>query len=55
MIFFCLFRASPTAYGGSQAMGLIGATVTPQPQPRQIPAVSATYATAHGNARSLTH
>ena len=24
--FFCLFRATPDAYGGSQAMGLIGAT-----------------------------
>ena len=23
--FFCLFRATPTAYGGSQARGLIGA------------------------------
>ena len=23
--FFCLFRAAPTAYGGSQARGLIGA------------------------------
>ena len=25
-IFFCLFRAAPVAYGGSQARGLIGAT-----------------------------
>ena len=23
---FCFFRATPTAYGGSQARGLIGAT-----------------------------
>ena len=28
---------------------------TPQPQPHQIPATSATYTAAHGNARSLTH
>ena len=27
----------------------------PQPQQRQIQAASATYTTAHGNARSLTH
>ena len=26
--FFCLFRAIPVAYGGSQARGRIGATVT---------------------------
>ena len=26
--FFCLFRAAPTAYGGSQARGLIGAVAT---------------------------
>ena len=25
ILFFCLFRAAPTAYGGSQARGLIGA------------------------------
>ena len=25
-LFFCLFRAATTAYGGSQARGLIGAT-----------------------------
>jgi len=28
---------------------------TPQPQQRQIRAMSATYTTAHGNAQSLTH
>ena len=60
-IFFCLFvffRATPTAYGGSQARGLIGAVATglhtPEPQQRRIQAESATYTTAHGNARSLT-
>ena len=39
---FWFFRASPTAYGSSQARGGIGAA-------------SVTYTTAHGNARSLTH
>ena len=28
---------------------------TPQPQPREIQATSATYTTAHGNARPLAH
>ena len=27
LIFFCLFRATPTAYGGSQARDPIGAVV----------------------------
>ena len=55
---FCLsFRATPAAYGGSQARGLIGGSRRPTPQPQKsgIPAVSATYTTAHGNTRSLTH
>ena len=39
---FRLFRAAPAAYRGSQARGLVGAA-------------SATYTTADGNARSLTH
>ena len=61
------------AYGGSQARGLIRATVsglhhshshagseprlrpTPQSQQHGIGVVSATYITAHGNARSLTY
>ena len=29
--FFCLFRASPRAYGGSQARGRSGAVVMPDP------------------------
>ena len=33
ILFFCLFRAAPTAYGGSQPRGR-----WPQPQPRHIPA-----------------
>ena len=50
---FCLFRAAPTAYGGSQARGQIRAT--PQPQQHQIRAESVTHITAHGNVRSFTH
>ena len=34
--FFSVFRATPAAYGGSQAMGQIGATAAgPAPQPQQ--------------------
>ena len=40
--FFCLFRAPPTASGGSQARGLIGAT-------------AAHLCQSHSNNRSLTH
>ena len=56
--YFCLFRAAPEAYGGSQAKGWnpsYNCWPIPQPQQRQIRAESVTYATAHGNARSLTH
>ena len=56
--FFVCSRATPTAYGGSQARGRIGAVAglpTPEPQQCQIRDASATYATAHGNAGSLTH
>ena len=55
---FFFFRATPMAYGNSQASGLTGAIAarpTPQPQQRQIQASSVTYTTAHGNARLLTH
>ena len=58
---FCLFafsRATPMAYGGSQARGQIGtvaAKPTPEPQQCGIRSSSATYTIAHGNARSLTH
>ena len=55
---FCLFRATPVAYGGSQTRGLIRAVaagLTPQPQQRWIWAPSATYTTAGGNDRSLTY
>ena len=39
---FCFLRATPVAYGGSQARGLIGA-------------VAAGLHHSHSNARSLTH
>ena len=45
-------RAASTAYGGYWARDLIGAEADSL---RQIRAVSATYTTAHSNARSLTH
>ena len=51
-IFVCLFRATPAAYGGSQARGLIRAVAVSL---RQIRTASVTYSTAHNNAGSLTH
>ena len=42
-LFLVFSRAAPTAFGGSQAMGLIRAVA------------AATYTTAHGNVGSLTH
>ena len=55
-LFFSLFfsRPAPMAFGSSQARGQIGAVAT-GPCPHHIPALSATYTTAHGNARTLTH
>ena len=52
---FCLFRAGPMAYGGSQARGLIGAVAAGlrQSQQQGIRAASDLH-TAHSNARSLT-
>ena len=38
-----------------QLLAYTRATATPEPQQRQIRAVSVTYTTAHGNAGSLTH
>ena len=56
---FCLFRAEPLAYGSSQARGAGNQTCScqpiTQPQRHQIWATSATYITAYGNARSLSH
>ena len=56
--FFLLFSAAPAAYGGSQTRGLIGAVAslsTLEPQQLGIQPKSATYTTAYGNARVLTH
>ena len=58
LFIFCLFRATPVAYGSSQARGHIGATAAGlhhSPQQGSIRAVSATYTTAHGNTGPLTH
>ena len=49
---FFLFGAAHVAYGTSQARGW---SYSCQPQQCQIRAASATYTTAHGNARSLAH
>ena len=52
---FCLFRATPVAYGGSQVRGQIGAVAASlQPQQRQIRATSSTYTTVHGNLNPLS-
>ena len=42
VVVFCLVRATPVAYGGSQARGLIGATATGLPH-------------SHSNAGSKLH
>jgi len=62
LFIFCLFfsysRATPTANGGSQARGRIGAVAASLRQShrqRRVQAAYATYTTAHGNAGSLTH
>ena len=55
---FLLFRAATMAYGDSQARGSnqsYSCWPLPQPQQCQIWATSATYTTAHSNAKSLTH
>ena len=54
--FFFFLRATPTAYGGSQAGGRIGAVaIGPQPQQHWIQATSVIYTTVQSNARSLAH
>ena len=54
---FCLFRAAPEAYGGSQARGLIRAVAAglhhSHSNGRSKP--SLIYAAAYGNAGSSTH
>ena len=53
---FLAFRATPETFGSSQARGQIrSCSCQPTPQPHGIQAMSATYTTAHSNARSLTH
>ena len=57
-VFLPFLGPLPVAHVGSQARGLIGAEaagVGQRPQQLGIRAESATYTTAHGNARSLTH
>ena len=55
----CLFRATPKAFGGSQARGQTGAIAAGLHYSHSncggIRAASATYNTAHSNAGSLTH
>ena len=51
---FLAFRAAAMAYGGSQTRGPIRATAAGLHQCK-IWVSSATYTTAHGNIRSLTH
>ena len=55
---FPFSRATPAAYGGSQARGSnrsYSCQPKPEPQQRWMWASSVTYTTAHGNTRSLTH
>ena len=55
---FCLIRLTPVAYGGSQARGLIRSTAAGHSHSQsnaRLEPMSATYTTAHGNTRSLTH
>ena len=57
-LLFLLSRGATAAYGSSQARGSnqsYSCRPTPQQQQPRIQATSATYTTAHGNARSLTH
>ena len=54
MFLFVFSRATPGAYGDSQAMVLIGAIAT-GPSESHSNAESATYTPAHGNVGSLTH
>ena len=53
---FSLLTAEPAAYGSSQDRRQIGSSApTPRLQQHQTQAASATYTTACGSARSLTH
>ena len=53
---FCFFRATPMAYGSSQARDQIRAVAASLHHSKHgIQAMTTTYTTTHGNARSLTH
>ena len=54
-IYFLLFRAVPVACGDSQAGLNQGYSCWPMPQQLGIWAISVTYTTAPGNAKSSTH
>ena len=55
LFLFLLFRASPMAYGGSQARGSNQSySCLPQPQQCGIRATSATYTEAYGHSGSPT-
>ena len=59
LFLFLLFRATPAAYGGSQAWGRIRAVAASlhasHSNAGYEPHLHVTYTTAHGNTRSLTH
>ena len=57
LLFFWSFRATPVAYGSSQARVKLELHLLTHPQPQQcgIQTTSATYTTAHGNAGSKIH
>ena len=53
--FFFLFRVAPAAYGVPRSQIGAAAAGLRQSQQHKIQAMSATYTTAHGNVRFLTH
>ena len=55
IIIILLFRATPVAYGHSQAWGWIEATAAATAIAIRDLSCTASYTTAHGNAGSLTH
>ena len=50
---FFFIRATPEAYGGSQARGQMGAVATSPHHSQRIQAASLTYTAAHGNTESF--
>ena len=53
--FFVFFRATPAAYGSSQARGRIGAVATDLHHSHSLVGSELSRVIAHGNTRSLTH